>query len=325
MLHNNKSFLTLSLLSTIFTVLSIFSSADCAPNVVKDINIKGRPYSIALDEQGARLFVLHDFNNMLSVINEKDLSTIKEVFLNKKRVESDSIAYDSALNHIYVPTGYDGVTVVDGENYETLFDIKNEIDKGYTPDLAVGESYLYVLDLNGYILRYDKKGKLDRSIEIKDKNMRYLGSSFMRLGRSNRLYISFGVKGLIVFDGKAGRVVSSIPINAFSVPESGGDKIYVAGPEKLYIIDAKGLKVKKVIDVDYPNKGGLGMAINPKTGRLFLVTMDDTVTVVDTKKMKKVDKLKVCAGPRSIAINKTTNTVYVACPNSRTITVIKDE
>lgn len=317
----NKCKGIISFLLFSFCLLVQCHFAEGSPRVVKDVEMKGGPLGLAIDEKEQRLFILNYDEGTLVIIHEKDITFIKKISLNKKidrNVDTRSALYDQGLNRIYISTGDEGVLVIDGATYETLFAIK-ENTRRFIPDVAFDDNHLYLLDLYGYIHRYSKKGKLEASLEIKS-----MVDSHMYRGPLNRLYLSAAKKGLGVVDGKKNRVIATVPIDAFSVPEGSGNTVYVAGPGKLYAIDAKSLKVKMTIDVDYPPRGGLGMAINPNTGHLFLVTSEDTVTVIDTKKGKKMDKLKVCKGPWSIAVSKGTNTVYVACPNSDTITVIKD-
>lgn len=307
----------------IFFTISHYSFAEANPKIIKNIEIKEGPLGMAIDENGLRLFVLNYSDGTLAVIDENNFSLIRKVSLNKKinsAVSSRSVAYDNSVNRIYVATGGDNVLGIDGENYQILIDIKDEEHKRFIPDLAIKDSYLYLLDWYGYIHKYNSKGKLDVSIDVKD-----FGASYMRMGPSDKLYVTSNRKGIRVIDTKKAKTVATIPVDALSIPEIGWNTAYVAGPGKLYEIDTKNLKVKKTIDIDYPPIGGLSMALNPNTGRLFLITVGDTVKVIDTKKMKKVDTLEVCRGPHSIAINKATNTVYVACPGDNRITVIKDE
>jgi len=293
------------------------------PKIVNNIEVKGGPLGLAVDEKNGRLFVLNHRDSTLSVINEKDLNLVKAIPLNRSVVLSmgnRSVAYDPIVNYIYITTGHE-IFLVDGSiyTYKILLEINSKKFQRFISELAVINDQLYLLDLYGHIYSYTQKGDVGSTIEVKDS-----GDIFMSIGPLDRFYLSSAAKGLIVVDRKAGKVVTTVPVTAFSIPESSLNTVYVAGPGKLYMIDAKTLKVKKTIDVDYPQIGGLGMALNPNTGHLFLVTAEDTVTVIDTAKGKKVDKLKVCSGPKSIAINKETNTVYVACPDSDTITVIKD-
>lgn len=320
MAWKSKSLLSIILLIIFF--LSINSTVEANPKIVKDIEAKGGPLGLAIDEKNQRLFALNYSDGTLSVIKEGDFSLIKRIPLNKKidaNLDTRSVAYDAALNRIYVATGHDCALVLDGSTYEILFGIEDKMGKRFIADIALGDNHLYLLDWYGYIHKYDRTGKLEASIKIMD-------SSYMHRGPLGRLYLTSGNKGLGVVDGRKEKVIAvvSVPVNILSIPASAPNTIYAAGPGKLYAIDAKSLKVKKTIDVDYPARGGLGMDINPNTNHLFLVTSEDTVTVIDTKKGEKIDKLKVCKGPRSIAISKVTNTVYVACPNSDTITVIKD-
>jgi len=307
MVWKSKSLLSIILLAVFF--LSINCSVEANPRVVKDMEVKGGPLGLAVDEKNQRLLVLNYSDGTLAVIKEDDFSLIKRIPLNKK--------VDANLDTRSVATGQDGVLVLDGSTYEVLFGIEDKKDKRFIADIALGDNRLYLLDWYGYIHKYDRTGKLEASIKIMD-------SSYMYRGPLGRLYLTSGNKGLGVVDGSKEKVIAAVPVNILSIPASARNTVYAAGPGKLYAIDAKSLKVKKTIDVDYPAKGGLGMDINPNTGHLFLVTSEDTVTVIDTKKWKKMGSLKVCKSPRSIAISKVTNNVYVACPNSDAITVIKD-
>lgn len=323
-----KRVVVLVFLFAIFCPLADYHFAEAGQRIIKNIEVQGSPISLAVDEAGGRLFILNKAHGTLVIIDEKELSLIKEINLNKRvsrNLDSHSLAYNPALNRLYISTGDEGIVAIDGRAYEKLFEIRDKINKKFIPELAFDGSHLYLLDWSGYIYKYDKDGNFETTIEIKNQ-ITGIGDTFMLLGPLGRLYLSSVNKGLIVVDKKTGKVTATVPIeNLSSTPESSWNTVYVAGSGKLHIVDAKGLTVKKTIDIEYPNFSGLGMAINTKADRLFLITSGDTVTVIDTKKMKKMDKLKVCAGPRSIAINKTTNTVYVACPNSNAITVIKDK
>lgn len=314
----------ISLLFTAFYFLSAhFYLAEAKPQIVKKIDMKiGAPIGLDVDETEGRLFVLTEQKNAFVVINEKDFNIIQTIPIQRKvnsNIDSHSVAYDQALNRIYVTTGDDYVLAINGTDYEILFEIKGETHR-FIPDVATDENYLYLLDWYGYVHKYNKNGKGHTSIKLKN-----MGSAYMNIGALGRLYIGFGERGLGVVDAKLGKEIAIVPINALSIPESRLNTVYVAGTGKLYVVDAKTLKVKRTLDIDYPHVNGLGTALNHNTGHLFVVTKDNTVTVIDTKKLKIVDKLKVCKNPRSIVINQKTNTVYVACTNSQTIAVIKDE
>ena len=149
------------------------------------------------------------------------------------------------------------------------------------------------------------------------------GDAYMHYGPRERFYVSAGERGLFVIDSEEEKLVRTIPLNALSIPESGNNKIYVADMGKLHVIDADSLEVEKTINVDYPSDSGLGMAFNPVSAYLYVITAHNTVTVVDPSGGRIVDTLDACPSPRSVIANKKTGTVYVACPGGRAISVIK--
>ncbi len=292
------------------------------PNVANgaDITVAGRPTGLAVDEKGGRLFVLNQSASTLTVINEKDLNIIENIPLKKDikpNIDSRSVVYDAGSDRIYLTTGRE-VLVIDGKTYEIVLEIKGQGERNFSPDIAVEGEYLYTVDWEKYLHVYKKTGEFQKSINLPKDS----GVVFMHLGENGRVYVSSRHKGLMILDGRAGKIVATIPFEAFSIPVSNENKVYVAGVGKVYFIDTTRLKIEKTIDVEYPNISGLGTALNYAKGHLFVVTAEDTITVIDTVKGKKLEKIKVCSDPKSIAVNKETSTVYVACPGSDKITVL---
>ncbi len=92
-----------------------------------------------------------------------------------------------------------------------------------------------------------------------------------------------------------------------------------SGNSELAIVDEGTNKVTFVPTGKIPS----AVALNPATGRLYVVNHgDDTVTVIDAAARKPLATVPVGAQPQAVAIDAKANRIYVANTHGDTITVI---
>ena len=296
----------------------------CSPQLtttamaLETIPVEGEPIAIAIDEEGGRLFSLNFFNKTVSVIDEKKLKVVKTIELGKRisrNVGSSAILYDPSPERLFVSTGNGDVLIFDGSTLELTGEIRIE---RFIPDLASDGDFLYLPDWSGAIHKY-KDSEADSVI-----NYGLMASPYMHMARNKRIYLSSGQKGLLVIDVEKGEVIKKLEIDALSTPASSNESVFVAGAGKLFVINGESHEVEKAISIEYGNKGGLGLVYNPVNGYVYVVTEDNTVTLVDSRgEGGIVGKIDVCANPKALAVNSRTGAVYVACPSGKAISVLR--
>lgn len=122
-----------------------------------------------------------------------------------------------------------------------------------------------------------------------------LGKAFARFGlkfneSSNRIYISDGIKNILVIDPEKNKVIDKIPLDS-----------------ELF-----------------------SLTVNPSTNKIYVVhTFSDEISVIDGSTNKQVSKIPVGSGPSFISVNPVTNKLFVSYgsfPNfSGQITVIDSQ
>lgn len=153
---------------------------------------------------------------------------------------------------------------------------------------------------------------------IKITNTTYLSPSYMAYDQSSKmLYISLSTaEKVIVYDTENDAVIRDIPLNldpAGLAISPDGTTLYIAGMSakgKLFTIDLLKNKVRSAIPVGHSPHG---IALTPNGARLYVANrFSNDVSVIDTKALKEVKRIRVTREPVALAVSKNGNTVFVA-------------
>ena len=108
--------------------------------------------------------------------------------------------------------------------------------------------------------------------------------------------------------------VGTDPTAVASDPRTG--RIYVANSGSLSVTILDGATRDVVATVPLPSRPW-GIALNQRTGRVYVTTAESAVTVIDTASNSVMARVALPSRPRGIAINHRANRVYVATSDSR--------
>jgi YVTN family beta-propeller protein len=205
-----------------------------------------------------------------------DLTTLKA----KKEIpaapDADQIIYEPVTKHIYVINGDSGsITVIDPNTNETISTI--HIGAGLEPGVADGKGTLFI---NGV-----EKHEI---VEIDAKTNKIMAHWAMPACRkphglaidpeTRRLFATCANNLLVVVDADNGANIATLPIGSFSDGAAFDPKrklIFSSnGDGTLSVIQEKSAQTFLPLDAIKTAQGARTIAIDPETGRLFLVTAD---------------------------------------------------
>jgi YVTN family beta-propeller protein len=231
-------------------------------------------HGVALAPELGKGFTSNGNTNTVSVFDLQTLAHTAEIKVGKK---PDAIIYDSGLGRIFVANG-------DGDDL-TAIDAKSDKVLGTIP-LGGGPEYM----------ASDEKGTLWVNIEEKDAfvtvNAKTLtvtattplpgckGPSAMAIDRANRtLFIGCANRTLVVVDPDKGAVTATLPIGehvdatAFD-PES-GLAFAATGDGHVTVVNKDSADKYRVLDTVDTLRGAKTMALDSKTKKLFLPTVEN--------------------------------------------------
>jgi YVTN family beta-propeller protein len=254
------------------------------------------PFGVAVNQTTRKVYVANYAGNSLSIVNGDTGALLAIVnFAVLGYGHPTMVAVDETLNRAYVALHAGGrLAVIDGASNALMTTIEAEAGAfGVAVHPGLHRAYVTSRDTRNLVV-FDTA-----------TNTRLWGQTAASSGEPyaaavdaarNRLYISTAPLG-----GTPDRV------EVFSLAPSGASRL---GSVPV----ARG-----------GADGGIGLAVNPATGRVFVANgADDTLSVVDGPGIYLVTTLPVGRNPGMVGVNAATNRVYVGNRGDDTVQVIVD-
>lgn len=239
-------------------------------------NIPNTPgvHGIAIVPDSGRGFVSDGQASTVTIFDLKTLQRIADVPTGKK---PDAIIYDPATSRVFAFNG--------GSNSATAIEaafgkVAGTVDLGGGPEFAAADGKGYVfnnLEDESLVLKINSR---DLKVEQRWPTAPCSSPSSMAMDRANRrLFVGCRSKVMAVLDADGGKVITTVPI---------GDHVDATAfdPETKLVFNSNGEGTITVIHQDSPNTYSLvetvktvprakTMALDPKTHRLFLSTIEN--------------------------------------------------
>ena len=231
-------------------------------------------HGIAIAPELGRGFVSDGQTSTVTIFDLKTLKTIGEVTTGKK---PDAIIYDPATSRVFAFNGgSNSATVISATDGK----VAGTVDLGGEPEFAVADGQGYVFnnleDQSKVVKINSRKLTVEQSWPLAP----CASPSSMAMDRVNRrLFIGCRNKLMAVVDADSGKVITTTPI---------GDHVdaTVFSPDSHLIFNSNGEGTVTVVHQDTPDKYSVvetvqtlpkarTMAFDPKTGQLFLSTIED--------------------------------------------------
>jgi YVTN family beta-propeller protein len=144
----------------------------------------------------------------------------------------------------------------------------------------------------------------------------------------------FGIRpGLVIVDGQTNLVAGSVQAASFNNPTGvavnpSTNRVYLASGDDIVVIDGASSAIVATVPAISSPRGGMSfsygytnrVATSPSLNRVFVANQDgNTVSIVDGESNALVANPAVGRVPRDLAINTTTNQVYVASGASHAV------
>jgi DNA-binding beta-propeller fold protein YncE len=239
-------------------------------NVPKTLGVHG----IAIAPELGRGFVSNGRASTVTIFDLKTLKTLAEVPVGKK---PDAIIYDPATSRVFAFNG-DGnsATAIDAASGK----VAGTVDLGGGPEFAAADGKGYVfnnLEDESLVLKINAR---ELKVEQRWPTAPCSSPSSMAMDRATRrLFIGCRSKVMAVIDADSGKVITTLPI---------GDHVDATAfdPETNLIFNSNGEGTVTVIHEDGPDAYSIvetvktaprakTMALDPKTHRLFLSTVEN--------------------------------------------------
>ena len=257
---------------------------------LKNIRVGNQPDAIAVNSKTNKIYVTNTGSNTVSVIDGGDIANPPHILKNiTVGNQPNGLAIDPYANKVYVAnTGNNTVSVVDGNKMDVI------------ENISVGKAPFAI------------------SIDKNTKKMYVVNRD------NDTLSIIDGGSGSKIYNVSNTVSVGKGPID-IAVDDDENHNIYVINnrSKTVSIIDGKTNNVKGTIPLEFSPKS---ISIDHQSNMLYINSLDLTAggilevrnnTVSDYPKYVQVGN-----DPRHIAVNPTTNKVYVANTGSNTVSVI---
>lgn len=301
----------------IFSILLIIfcfaTSISQTYKVSKKINIagdEGWDY-LAVDEINQHLFVSHG-----SVVNVIDLKSDKTIFtiLDTKGVHGIAIAND--LNKAFITDGKDNtVTIVNLTTFELIAKV---VIEGQKPDAVLYDQFsqkvfTYNAKSNDATVLDAVTNKVVKTIPLGGK------PEFSVTNTKGLIYVNIEDKNEIkTIDATKLEVTTTWSIapgdepSGLAIDLETNRLFSVCGNNLMIIVDASNGKIIKTLPID---DGCDGVAFDAKKKLIFSSNGIGTITVVkedNANNFSVLETIKTQKGARTIALNKTTNQLYLS-------------
>jgi YVTN family beta-propeller protein len=245
-----------------------------ALSVVGNIPKTPGVHGVAIAPESGRGFVSNGQASTVTIFDLKTLMPIADVPTGQK---PDAIIYDPATSRVFAFNG--------GSNSATAIDaatgkVAGTVDLGGGPEFAAANGTGSVFDNLEDESQVVKINSRELKVEQRWPTAPCSSPSSMAMDRANRrLFVGCRSKVMAVLDADSGKVIATIPI---------GDHVDATAfdPETRLIFNSNGEGTISVIHQDSPDKyssvetvktlpRAKTMALDPKTHRLFLSTVEN--------------------------------------------------
>jgi YVTN family beta-propeller protein len=236
----------------------------------------------------------------------------------------DYVTFDPATKRVYVSHG-DRVTVVDGTSGSIIGEVSGF--PGGTHGIAVVTSA-------GRGYTDDGRGGVAGSFDLKTLQVQKRltahedADGIAHDPTSGHVFVVCGDSGvIIVIDPKADAVIATIQVGgALEFAVAGAGKLYVNGAQKKEVIriDTGTNQVEArwpIPQCESPH----GIAMDTKTGRLFVSCVNNRLVVLDTHSGKSVAELPIGSGSDAVAFDPKRRLIFSSNGRDGTISVIAEQ
>ncbi len=245
-------------------------SLNVAGNIPKTPGVHG----VAIAPEFGRGFVSNGQTSSVTIFDLKSLKPIADVPTGQK---PDAIIYDPATSRVFAFNGgSNSVTAIDAATGKAV----GTVDLGGGPEFAAADGKGFVfnnLEDENLVLKINSR---ELKVEQRWPTTPCSSPSSMAMDRANRrLFIGCRSKVMAVLDADTGKVITTLPI---------GDHVDATAfdPETKLVFNSNGEGTVTVIHQDSPDMYSIvetvktaprakTMALDPKTHRLFLSTMEN--------------------------------------------------
>jgi YVTN family beta-propeller protein len=236
----------------------------------------------------------------------------------------DYVTFDPATKRVYVSHG-DRVTVVDGAGGSII---------GEVSGFPGGTHGIAVVSHAGRGYTDDGRGGVAGSFDLKTLQVQKRLTAAMDADGiaydpvSGHVFVVCGDSGVVVvIDPKADAVISTIKVGgALEFAVTGGGKLYVNGAEKKEVVRID--TGTNQVDARWPIpqcESPHGVAVDTKTGRLFVSCVNNRLVVVDTHSGKSIAELPIGSGSDAVAFDPKRRLIFSSNGRDGTISVIAEQ
>ena len=271
------------------------------------IDVDTFPTGIAVNPNTSKVYVANEYSNTVSVLGTESDKVQNRINVG---IFPYSIDINPLNNRVYVTNrGSNTVSVIDGSIDTKLLDItvgKSPVGVAVNPSANwiyitnLDDGTMSVIDgISNEVINTIQAGRIPYAVTVNPL--------------SNRIYAAdIGSNTVSVIDGETNRIVTTIPVGekptglAIDITTEGNNRLYVANydSDSISVVD---MTTNKVIDnITSGGDSPVGIATNPKTGKLYVSNIvSNTVSVINTK---AIDTLgKVDGNKNSIVVSKLTS------------------
>jgi YVTN family beta-propeller protein len=266
---------------------------------------------LAVDDVAQHLFVSHgNIVNVIDLKSDKTITTIPDT----KGVHGIAVAND--LNKAYISNGKDNsITVVNLKTFELIEKVKIA---GVKPDAILYDQFsrkvfIYNAESNDATVLDANTNKVVKTIPLGGK------PEFSVTNTKGLIYVNIEDKNEIkTIDASTLKVVNTWSIAPGDEPSGLAidlvtNRLFsVCSNNLMIIVNAANGKIIKTLPI---GAGCDGVAFDPKKNLIFSSNGEGTITVVkegNANTFSVLETVKTQKGARTIALNKTTNQLYLS-------------
>ena len=238
------------------------------------------PLMAAVDSRSGRVFLTSTAGDMLAILDGRTGNTMRAIPL---RQDPTALAVDSSLGRLYMVNADGTVVARDGRNGKVLFDVTAG---GYPSTIAVddqtGRVFLGDATNSSIAVLSSATGALLGRTRLPSNPQ-----SLVVMDRLSALFVAgvpavpgvSGISGVAVLDARTGRLLRELPLSQSPLAMIGDElhaRLLLDMGSTVLSMSATGSGDAKAYPVLGSRITGEGMAVDQRTGHLFVVNTDDS-------------------------------------------------